>query len=810
MSSSSSLFRLNPLVAALVLGSAAVASIAPLNAIAQTQAASVLRDYDLPAAPLGTTLNRIARDAGMALSADAALVGVREAASVRGRFDAVQALRQALSGTGLELRQTDAGGYTVRAATTSAATASTAVPATTLPEVRVTAMADRENAWGPVNGYVALRSASGTKTDTPIIETPQSVSVVTADQIEAQRTGNLVDALAYTAGVTRSEGADHTTDSFVIRGFQAGAASGSLYRDGSKFMVNAYDGQQELYGLERIEVLKGAASLLYGTAAPGGVINTVTKRPTTEPLHELGLEFGSFNRREIKGDFGGALNAEGTLSYRLTGLVRDSDTFVDYVPDDRRFLAGAIKWQPDAATSLTLQADYLRNRTNYSYGLPAEGTIAPNINGRIRSSFYNGLPGYDKYDGTNTSVGYLFEHAFSDSLKLRHGAHAFRSKVDFPSSYGGDLSADERSTDYRGAQDRNDFSRAYTTDTSLEYKFATGRVSHTLLAGIDTTYQFHTTRRYNRDVAEQLDYFTPDYRYTLSGPDFFPYYPDTGSNDTGLYLQDQMKIDDRWVLVLGGRHDRATDRQMPLDGVTANSTEKTSANTGRAGLVYLADNGLAPFVSFSQSFQPASGVNRFGARFKPTTGEQYEAGLRYQPAGSDTLLTAAIYQLTQQNVLSTDPVDTNFSVQTGEVRSRGFELEARTRIGKSWSLIAAYAYTDARVTADTDATAVGTRRGLVPYHAASAWGEYDLGALGLVGMKAGMGVRYVGSALGLYVAGTVPAYTVVDAMVSYQTGPWRLALNLSNLADKEYIASCTYGCFFGERRKAIASATYRW
>ncbi|WP_285414733.1 TonB-dependent siderophore receptor [Variovorax sp. efr-133-TYG-130] len=792
-----------------VLLATATLALVPAAAGAQAQAVPVLRDYDLPAGPLGATLNRIAREAGLALTVDAGLVGNREAAPVRGRYDAAQALRRALANSGLDLLPTDAGGYTVRAGSpVTPAASGTGAAAATLSEVRVSA--ERENAWGPVDGYIARRSASGTKTDTPIVETPQSISVVTAEQIESQQPANLVDAFAYTAGVMRSEGADRTTDSFVIRGFQAGAGTGSLYRDGSKFMVNSYDGQQELYGLERAEVLKGAASLLYGTAAPGGVINTVTKRPTAEPLRELGIELGNHGRRRVKGDFGGKLDDDGTLTYRLTGLLRESKTFIDFVPDDRQFLSGSIKWQPNAATSLTLQAEYLRSRTDYVYGLPASGTILENPFGRIPASRYIGTPGRDRYHGANTSVGYLFEHAFNGQLKLRHSAHAFRSDVKFPSTDTEGLAPDNFSSQYHSAQDRTDFSRAYTTDTSLEFRFGTGAVEHTLLAGIDTTYQYHTTRRANRDIDTPLNYYAPNYAYTLSTAVPFTYYPDTSGNDTGLYLQDQMKIDKRWVVVLGARRDRSSDRQVPVDGVTQNSKEKTSATTARAGLVYLADNGLAPFVSFSQSFQPQSGIDRLGSRFKPTQGEQYEAGIRYQPAGSDTLLSAAVYQLTQQNVLSTDPVDTQFSVQTGEVRSRGFEFEARTRVGKSVNLIAAYAYTDARVTADNTAANVGKRRGNVPYNTFSAWGEYDFGAAGVPGLKAGMGVRYVGSSTGLYVSGKVPSYTVYDAMLSYDTGNWRYALNLSNLADKSHIASCTYGCFYGERRKAVASATYRW
>ncbi len=808
--SSSFPFRPTPLVAVLLFATA-MPALWPTAASAQAQAAPVLRDYDLPSGPLGATLNRIAREAGLALTVDAALVGQRASAPVRGRYDAPQALRRALADSGLELLPTDAGGYTVRAGAPAASTAPQVVapaPSAMLAEVRVNA--ERSADGGPADGYIARRSTAGTKTDTPILETPQSISVVTAEQIEAQQPTSLVDAFNYTAGVRRSEGADRTTDSFVIRGFQAGAGTGSLYRDGSKFMVNAYDGQQELYGLERAEVLKGAASLLYGTAAPGGVVNTVTKQPTAEPLRELGVELGNRDRRQIKGDFGGKLDEQGTLTYRLTGLVRDSNTFIDHVPDDRRFLSGAIRWQPSAATSLTLQAEYLRNRTDYVYGLAGGVTILPNIHGPVPSNRYTGTPGRDRYAGTNTAVGYRFEHAFSDRLKLRHSAHAFRSEVDFPSTAAAGVSPDGASSTFHESYDRRDRSRARTTDTSLEYRVDTGPVAHTLLAGVDTTYQSYTTRRASREIATQFNYYAPNYVYVAGAPVPNTYFPDMAGNATGLYLQDQMKIAGRWVVVLGARHDRVTDRQVPVDGETANSKEKTSATTGRAGLVYLADNGLAPFASFSQSFQPQSGVDRMGARFEPTRGEQYELGLRYQPPGSDTLLSAAVYQLRQQNVLSTDPVDTGFSVQTGEVRSRGLEIELRTRIGRSASLIAAYAYTDARVTADTTAANVGKRRGNVPYNTFSAWGEYDFGAAGAPGLRAGLGVRHVGASTGLYVNGIVPSYTVFDAMVSYDTGHWRYAFNLTNLADKAYIASCTYGCFYGERRKAVASATYRW
>ncbi|MDC8756795.1 TonB-dependent siderophore receptor [Janthinobacterium fluminis] len=770
---------------------------------ADAPAAQARKAYDIPAGPLEGVLNRFGRESGILLSFASDLTAGLNSPGLRGSFTVPEALPALLQGAKLTAVSQGQGAY---ALVRSSAPAAAAPVAATLAAVTVKAVAGHDDAAV----YGAKRSSVGSKTDTPILEIPQSVSVVTARQIEATQPRNLADALAYSAGVVRTEGSDRTADSFVIRGFQAGANMGNLYRDGSKFMVNPYNGQQELYGLERIEVLKGAASLLYGTAAPGGIINTVSKQPTAEPLRELGVELGNYRRKQVKGDFGGPLNTDGSLSYRLTGLARSSDTFVDHVPDDRQFLSGAIKWQIGAATALTLQAEHLHSRTNYVYGLPTAGSILPNPNGKFPSNLYLGTPGRDKYDGKNALLGYLFEHAFSANLTLRHNARAFRSEVAFPSTSVDGLDANQASSASHGVQDRDDFSKAYTTDTSLVYTVGGGRVEHTLLAGVDTTYQYHRSIRADREVKQPFDYFKPNYVYEIGQAVPNLWNPVSVLRNVGVYVQDQMKIDRRWSLLLGARHDRASERQIPVDGVSPNSKESSSATTGRAGLVYLADNGLAPFVSFSQSFQPVSGVAFGGARFKPSRGEQYEAGLRWQPAGTDTLLSAAVYQLTQQNVMAADPKHQGFGVQTGEIRSRGLELEANTRIGKAFTVLASYAYTNASTTADTDPALVGQRRGAVPLHAASVWGEADLANFGVAGMKLGGGLRYVGSTLGLFVDGKVPAYTVADAMLSYETGPWRYALNLNNLGDKRYIASCTYACFFGERRQVVASATYRW
>ncbi|HVR53536.1 MAG TPA: TonB-dependent siderophore receptor [Pseudorhodoferax sp.] len=765
-------------------------------------------DIDLPAQPLPESIKALGRAAGLTIAADSALLAGRTAPGIRGRMEPADALARMLAGSGLEAVLQSNGSWLVRRVPVPPAAATTALPAVT-----VTAATEPETATGPVRGYAARRSGTGTKTDTPLMETPQSISIVGAEEIEVLKSQNLQDALGYVAGVSRSEGLDRTSDTLIVRGFQLDG-NGNQYRDGTKYTVNIFNGQQEPYGLERIELLKGAASVLYGSAAPGGIINTVSKRPTATPLRELNVEFGSFSRKQVSGDFGGPLGEAGDWSYRLTFLKRDSKTFVDYTADDRVFIAPALKWQPDAATSLTLLADYQKDRSAYVYGLPEEGTILPNVNGKFRRSLFVGEPGYDQFRVERFAIGYLFEHAFDDRLKLRNSLRYMKADNQYASVWISGLMDDQRTTAFRGVAPRWDRSSAVVSDTSLQYAAQTGPVRHTLLVGLDYSAPRHESERYQRSIGN-IDLYAPVYGSPFGAETTQnPYSWKSTAKRMGLYAQDQMKIGDRWVVLVGGRHDSVRyDERSFFTGEKFVDNERDHAFTGRAGLVYLADNGWAPFLSYSESFEPTSGKDRLGARFKPTTGRQYEAGVRYQPQGANTVLSAAVYQLTRQNVLVADPQDPSltYSIQQGEVRSRGVEIEARTAVGRNANLILAYAYTDA---VTTKASALqpeqeGLRSPGVPHNQLSVWGDYNFGRFGLPGLKAGAGMRHVGSTRS-QTDHAVPAFTLFDAMVSYATGPWRFALNVNNLTDKTYIGNCTYGCFYGEPRRAIASATYRW
>lgn len=755
----------------------------------------------ITAQPLGQALNDWARQTRIELIVPPALVVGRVAPAVAGNLTPAQALDRLLAGSGL-IAMPDGHAVVIRTAPP--------LSSTTLPAVLVEANAEQETTTGPVQGYVAKRSLTGTKTDTPVIETPQSISVVTADQMQVQKAQSLQDALGYTAGVASQVVNSNplTSDSVLLRGFDAVPESGNFYRDGMRYMGTIFGGKQEPYGLERLEVIKGASSVLYGTVAPGGLVNSVSKRPTLTPLREVNLEYGSFNRKQASADFAGTLDENGVWSYRLTALVRDSDTPVDYTRDDRVYIAPALTWRPSAATSLTLLANYQRMRASSSGALPAEGTLLPNPYGKLPRDRFLGEPSRNDFNSDTTSIGYQFDHAFSNTLKLHHG---FRSlKNDLFNQYDLGYEPTDHRTRARVGWTNNDRAKVTTTDTYLEYTRATGAIQHTILGGFDYSRDTYKSDR-RLDRLAPIDIFLPVYG---KAPLAFVRNekPRREIERFGVYVQDQMKIADRWVVVLGGRQDWVRSAERNLVSDTVGDRRKDDAFTGRAGIVYLADNGLAPYASFSQSFEPVSGTDRLNSRFKPTTGEQYEIGIRYQPKNSNTLLSAAVYDLRRQNVTTADPVNPAYSVQTGEVRSRGLELEARTSLARNLDLIAAYSYTDARVTQSNTPAELGTRF-RAPYHLFSLWTDYSLGGLGLQGWRIGGGVRHSSDNPGNYNGGkATPGFTLFDLRVSYERGPMSYALNVKNLTDRKYISGeCYfYGCRYGDPRTVTATVSYRW
>ena len=750
--------------------------------------------FDIPPQPLSRALTAFGRQSGYQVSVDHGDLADLSTQGVSGSMSPEEALRRLLAGTGIGWRLT--GERSVVLEKMGREGAVTLSP--------ITVEAQGESAWGPVDGYVAKRSATGTKTDTPLIEVPQSISVVGGTQIERQQSQSVGEALRYTPGILKSQGFNRTDDAFYMRGFQIN--HDALYVNGLRTQPNIYSATTDPYTLERIEVLRGPASVLYGQSSPGGVINMVTKRPTLTPLHEIEAQGGNFDRKQIATDHGGAVDESGQFSYRLTALARESDTMVDFIEDDKIVVAPSLTWRPGKDTSFTLLTGYARSETKYYYGFPAAGTVEPNPNGQVPTERFIGEPDFNRWERTVYSAGYEFEHAFSGGLKLIQNLRFSDFENDYRDIAFGTFQAGQRVIN-RSAYARVDESSMLSLDTRLQAKLATGPLDHTLVAGVDYARAAFSRVQHAGTVAP-LDLFSPTY----GSPVVLGAAPVVDSeqvmHQVGLYAQDQVKILDNWRLLLGGRHDWVDDETD--NNITRQTTASSpTAFTARMGLVYLTDFGLAPYASYAESFQPQTGIDAGGSPFEPTTGQQYEAGVKYQPKGVNASVTLSVYQLTRQKVLTTDPNNPGFSVQTGEIRARGGEIEAQINPIAGLTVLAGYAYTDAEVTKSNTNT-VGNRPENTPKHMASLWAEYEIQETDLRGLIFGGGVRHVGRSTNLTDTVEVPNYTVFDAMVGYQRDGWRLALNATNLFDNEYIAACTYGCFYGATRTVIGTVAYRW
>lgn len=679
-------------------------------------------------------------------------------------------------------------------------------PEPQLPEIRVRAQPER----GRAEGYVAPASTTGTKSDIPLIETPQSISVITRERMDDQKVQTVDDALRYSAGVVPQHfGFDHRIDAAKIRGFEV-RATGGFYLDGMRLpAINFNVWHTEPYSLERVEVLRGPASVLYGQNRPGGLVNEISKRPPLAALREVELSLGSFDRRQLAADLGGPLDSEGKWLYRLTALGRDSGTQVDFVRDDRRLLAPALTWRPSSDTTLTLLATVQEDRLGSSFAfLPAQGTLLSNPNGRIPRNRFTGEPAFEQVDFAQQSVGYVLEHRLNGVWTVRHNLRYGRQESDWKTVFPLGLAADSRTLN-RGAFTVDGTVDAFTVDNQAQAKFATGRLAHTLLFGVD--YLRHKSDdRLGFGAAPSLDAFSPVYGQPVATP---PLFLDALQTQTqaGIYVQDHIRLD-KWVFSLGGRQDRtkSATRNRLADTETRQADDEF---TYRAGVVYLSDRGIAPYASYTESFEPLGGTDFAGNPFKPSRGKQYEAGVKYQPPGSGAFATLSVFELTLENALTRDPANAFFSVQTGEQRSRGIELEAVADLSRSLKLFASYTYTDTEVTRSNDVD-LGKAFPAVPRHMASLWADYTLRAGALAGLGLGAGLRYAArSAADPANSADNPSYTLVDAALRYDLDRhWRVALNAANLTDRQYVlcSGLVSTCNYGQARTVIASARYQW
>ena len=706
------------------------------------------------------------------------------------------------------------------------------------------APAPQESAWGPAATIAARQSATGTKTDTPIQKVPQSISVVTAEEMALHQPKSVKEALSYTPGVAvGTRGASNTYDYLIIRGFAADGQSQNNYLNGLKMQGNFYnDAVIDPYMLERAEIMRGPVSVLYGKSSPGGLLNMVSKRPTTEPLKEIQFKAGTDSLFQTGFDFSDALDDDGVYSYRLTGIARSANAQQKGAEEQRYAIAPAFTWRPDDKTNFTFLS-YFQNEpeTGYYGWLPKEGTVEPLPNGKRLPTDFNEGAKNNTYSRNEKMVGYSFDHEFNDTFTVRQNLRFAQNKVSQKSVYGYGMCSDPLYTkdddalkaspclsipqsEWNHTLTRqyvidNEKLENFSVDTQLQSKFATGSVEHTLLTGVDFM-------RMRNDIDSWFGYagsVAPSDIYNLDRSDFdFGAHPDPSGpyrvllkqKQTGLYVQDQAQWD-KVLVTLGGRYDWAEQSSFNRD--YGNKSDRDDKQfTWRGGVNYLFDNGVTPYFSYSESFEPASLTDANGDLFAPSKGKQYEVGVKYVPEDRPIVLTGALYQLTKTNNLMADPNNPNFSIEGGEIRARGVELEAKAALSASVNVVGSYTYTDAEYTTDT--TYKGNTPAQVPKHMASLWADYTFFDGPLSGLTLGTGGRYTGSSYGDPANSfKVGSYTVVDALVRYDLARVgmagsNVALHVNNLFDHEYVASCfnTYGCFWGAERQVVATATFRF
>lgn len=713
-----------------------------------------------------------------------------------------------------------------------------------------------------INGQRERRSGeAGAKTDTPLIALPQTVTVIDAAELQRRNALSINQALGYVAGVSPNQRGNVATryDQLFIRGFTPG-----IYMDGMRLLGGVYASPQiDFHLVEQVDVIKGPASVLYGNSTPGGLVNLTSKVPYREAGGRIELAGGNFDLLRSAIDINQPIDREGKWLFRVIAGAERSDGFLDYTRNRRYYARPMLTFAPDDATSLTLILNYQRDPESASYsGVPVYGSGLPNPFGRLPQTLNVSEPGYEAFDRKQKSATVLFRHELTPGLTWTTNARyldvGLHYRQIYLSSFATTGTGAARRTDFstivRGGGGADESFRTITLDNRVAASLSTGPVTHTLLAGVDwqnnrgdNDQQFLTGQTTNPVTnITNFNLFAP--RYASFGGTLPSFALTQVRNfrkidQTGVYLQDQMALGGL-NLIASGRWDWYSqitrNRNLAAGNPLAVSRLSQTAFTSRLGALYETKLGLSPFVSFSESFEPQTGNGFDGKPFVPVTGRQYEAGLKFQPRGRSALFTLSAYDLRRQNVPVADPARPNFSIQVGEVKVRGLELDGRGDIAPGLSVTVAGTYTDARVvrgtavvgTGDQLSGVTGTRPLGIPKWSASSFVSYDLknavdGALG--GLGVGAGVRYVGQSdgIGTYVQGTQtivqrfgsPGFVLADAMLSYDLGAaseqyrgLSLALNATNLFDKRHIASCffTNSCYYGASRTVVGTLRYNW
>ncbi|NQS87505.1 TonB-dependent siderophore receptor [Pantoea allii] len=666
-----------------------------------------------------------------------------------------------------------------------------------------------ETSTTPTEGYTATVSKGATKTDRPLITTGQSVSVVTRQQMDDQGAMDVNQALNYTAGAfTNFAGAATRYDTVSLRGFHGGDVD-NIFLDGLRLMSDpgSYNVLQvDPWFLERIDVIKGPSSALYGQTVPGGLVMETSKRPQYAPAGHFRLSTGTHNTNSAAFDYTNAINDQ--WAFRLTGITRNSDTQYDHTREEKYAISPSLLWQPDEDTSLLLRA-YLQKDPSGGYhsAVPGDGSITEHNGRKLSTGFYDGDSTLDQFKRREQIYSAEFAHRFNETWAFRSNASYSHSNVDLDQVYQAGWDSPQSELLNRYYSGSRSSLQAYAIDNQLEADFDTGPVDHKVVLGAEY-HQYTNDLRDASGLASQLNVLTgqavgpnPAYVFQNSQRRYY---------QTGMYLQDEMKWD-KWHLDLSGRYDRivSENRQYSSDTQYRRQDDHVS---GRAALLYAFDNGISPYVSYSQAITPQSLSGQDGNLLKPTTSEQYETGIKYQPVGTSDLYSAAIYDLTQNDVGNRVVVGSYYE-PAGKVHSQGLELEAHNQLTPRLSTLASFTLNHVRFKDSIDGNN-GHTPYVTPDSMASAWAKYQFDA----GISIGAGVRYIGRQWADNENTTrLPSATLFDASVRADLGAWNSSLkgafvqvNANNLTDRDYVSAC-YGtgfCYWGAERTVVATVGY--
>lgn len=769
------------------------------SAVADEKAQS----YNIPAQPLHSALQKLADQAGVAVFFSEHQVNGKTSPALIGQYSAREALQKLLAGSGLTYIFTDEDSVSIKAPESGSAEASS------LPAVNVTGKPVYSSADPRSSEYVTTRSSTATKTDSLLIETPLAVQTVPKSVMSDQKTSTLKEALENISSV-RPQPSIGVFNGFIIRGMP----DFIQYRNGLRVSYTEFD----TANLERLDVLKGPAAVLFGRAEPGGLVNMVTKQPQAEPYYSLEQRFASYDTYRTEWDATGSINAEKSLQYRFSGASQSNNSFRDYLTNDQFQLHSALKWQISDKTQVGLDVEGFKKEFRSDQGLPAIGNRPAAL--PITRSIQDPNDPLDKV--SNVFVGLNFSHQFNDNWTLRNRFQAHFRDFDLFDTVAAFFDASAlRPHNGSYALDRTLFYQvahqdAYGTNLDLTGKFDFGGTKHETLFGFD---YYHMRESYNavgdfstadptltiNDIFNPVEHIDPS-RFNraaiLNDPNAFISYQRAKEEWFGIYFQDQVTLWEKLHLLGGGRYDWAsTGRGRSgisfADAESLRDQQYDSQFSPRFGILYQITDWASIYGNWSQSFGANNGVSSTGQAFEPQHGEQFETGLKTSWFEDRLNASVAYYHLTKNNLLTSnlattdDPTD---QIAVGHARSQGIELDVNGRLTDYLSLIGNYAFTDARFTQDFSGYQDHKLAGS-PEHSGSLWLKYDHeGSQTRRGLSLGVGVfaadRRMGDNENTFL---LPGYARLDASAGYS---WQLAgkrlttqLNVRNLLDKTYYES---------------------